>query len=260
GWQCVPRPWPYRLLLFRRGDPMVDIDEPEHPLHSWRDFFIHIATIVVGLVIAVGLEQTVEFFHQRHVRQELRADLRAEAQQQLERLRSNEAINANNIVWYRGILKAGREAPVVNGMVTLTVPNKKETGTIDYAVNGVWPAAKASGAVSVLSRDEIELWDGVGDARAASETALDAHEVTRKLLFAQAERDGFTVTGGTPLHLTTASRDELMRNEAQLLVDTLQMERSEANWEGFCDAILNGAKTVAEVRPYQVRAVERMPK
>jgi hypothetical protein len=32
--------------------------EPRPP-HTWRDFFIHVATIFVGLLIAAGLEQTV---------------------------------------------------------------------------------------------------------------------------------------------------------------------------------------------------------
>ena len=35
---------------------MLDV----HPTHTWRDFFLHLATITIGLLIAVGLEQTVE--------------------------------------------------------------------------------------------------------------------------------------------------------------------------------------------------------
>jgi hypothetical protein len=45
---------------------MLDVHPPEHTPHSWRDFFIHIATIVVGLLIAVGLEQGVEAIHHHH--------------------------------------------------------------------------------------------------------------------------------------------------------------------------------------------------
>jgi hypothetical protein len=45
---------------------MLDVHAPHERAHSWSDFFIHIATIVIGLLIAVGLEQTVEHFHQRH--------------------------------------------------------------------------------------------------------------------------------------------------------------------------------------------------
>jgi hypothetical protein len=56
---------------------MLDVHVP-HPTHTWKDFFIHIATIVVGLFIAIGLEQTVEFFHHRHLAEEARSQLLAE--------------------------------------------------------------------------------------------------------------------------------------------------------------------------------------
>ena len=56
---------------------MIDVHPPHHAASTWRDFFIHIATIVIGLLIAVSLEQTVEFFHHRHQRQELREGLQA---------------------------------------------------------------------------------------------------------------------------------------------------------------------------------------
>ncbi len=39
---------------------MLDVHPPEHTPHTWRDFFLHIATIVIGLLIAIGLEQSVE--------------------------------------------------------------------------------------------------------------------------------------------------------------------------------------------------------
>src|SRR6202050_4132868 len=58
--------------------PMLDMHPPHESIHTWRDFFIHIATIVVGLCIAVGLEQAVEFFHHRHQVSEIRQSLRVE--------------------------------------------------------------------------------------------------------------------------------------------------------------------------------------
>jgi hypothetical protein len=45
---------------------MLDVHPAHHAASTWRDFFIHIATIVLGLLIAVGLEQTVEYIHHRH--------------------------------------------------------------------------------------------------------------------------------------------------------------------------------------------------
>jgi hypothetical protein len=42
---------------------MLDVHAPHELLHTWKSFFIHIATIVIGLLIAVGLEQAVEAMH-----------------------------------------------------------------------------------------------------------------------------------------------------------------------------------------------------
>ena len=58
---------------------MLDVHAPHESIHTWKSFFIHIATIVIGLFIAVGLEQTVEFFHHRHQLHKLREDLQTEA-------------------------------------------------------------------------------------------------------------------------------------------------------------------------------------
>ena len=44
---------------------MLDVHPPPHAAHAWRDFFVHIATIVIGLLIALGLEQSVEGIHHR---------------------------------------------------------------------------------------------------------------------------------------------------------------------------------------------------
>jgi hypothetical protein len=44
---------------------MLDVHPPPHAAHGWRDFFVHIATIVLGLLIALGLEQSAEGIHHR---------------------------------------------------------------------------------------------------------------------------------------------------------------------------------------------------
>jgi len=70
---------------------MLDVHAAHATVHTWKDFFIHIATIVVGLVIAVGLEQTVEAVHHRHERSELRETLHRESEQILKDSRNTTA-------------------------------------------------------------------------------------------------------------------------------------------------------------------------
>ncbi len=51
---------------------MLDVHPPPHAAHAWRDFFVHIATIVIGLLIALGLEQSAEGIHHRRQLGEVR--------------------------------------------------------------------------------------------------------------------------------------------------------------------------------------------
>ncbi len=57
---------------------MLDVHPAHHAASTWRDFFIHIATIVIGLLIAVGLEQTVEAIHHHYEVKEARERIREE--------------------------------------------------------------------------------------------------------------------------------------------------------------------------------------
>jgi hypothetical protein len=59
--------------------PMLDVHAPHETVHTWKDFFIHIATITLGLLIAISLEQTVESLHHRHQAKEMADKLRAES-------------------------------------------------------------------------------------------------------------------------------------------------------------------------------------
>jgi hypothetical protein len=54
---------------------VLDVHPPNEPVHSWRDFFIHIATITIGLLIALSLERCVEWQHHRHLAHETKVSL-----------------------------------------------------------------------------------------------------------------------------------------------------------------------------------------
>jgi hypothetical protein len=68
---------------------MLEVHAPHETVHTWKDFFIHIATIVVGLLIAVGLEQTMEAVHHRHQLHIAQENLRDEALSNREIIRAD---------------------------------------------------------------------------------------------------------------------------------------------------------------------------
>jgi len=77
-------PCPHRQLvgasvtIQEPTESTLEVHPPHASVHTWKDFLIHIATIVVGLLIAVGLEQSVVYLHKRHQLAEAREGLRAE--------------------------------------------------------------------------------------------------------------------------------------------------------------------------------------
>lgn len=53
------------------------------PLHGWREFFGEVGIIVVGVLIALALEQVVQSAHERTIAAEARDAVRAEMQENL---------------------------------------------------------------------------------------------------------------------------------------------------------------------------------
>jgi hypothetical protein len=58
---------------------MLEPHAPHGAVHTWKDVFIHIGIIAVGLLIAIGLEQTVVFLHDWHHAHKLEESLREES-------------------------------------------------------------------------------------------------------------------------------------------------------------------------------------
>jgi hypothetical protein len=69
--------------------PMLDVHAPHEPIHTWKGFVIHIATITIGLLIAIGLEQLVEYFHHRHQAAAIAGKLKAESYENIALVRGD---------------------------------------------------------------------------------------------------------------------------------------------------------------------------
>src|SRR5215472_11257301 len=126
---------------------MLEVHPPHEKVHGWAQFFVHIAAIVIGLIIAVSLEQTVEFFHHRHQREQLEAAL-------LRDCGANREYIKDDITKAQGILDWALEQASVleragpSGPLTIRrVPH----GFIGSPDAGVWPSAKASGVATLLA-------------------------------------------------------------------------------------------------------------
>jgi hypothetical protein len=138
---------------------MLEVHPAQHAASTWREFFIHIATIVVGLLIAISLEQTVEKLHHRHQRHELQEDLKKDGE-------ANRGYIKDNIAAAQGILDwaLGQAAAVEHtgptGKLTL---RRMPTGRLYAPDTGVWPGAKASSSASLLSTSEQNWFEDLNN-------------------------------------------------------------------------------------------------
>ncbi len=66
----------------------MDVHAPHQPIHGFKDFLVHIVTITIGLLIAVGIEGLVER-HRGHVLvREARGTLREEIEHNRDSMKS----------------------------------------------------------------------------------------------------------------------------------------------------------------------------
>ena len=125
---------------------MLDVHPPHEKVHSWTQFFIHIAAITIGLLLALGLEQTVEYFHHRHQREQLEAALQRDGRANREYIKDDIAKAQGILDWALEQASASEHAGATGPLTLRRIPH----GFIGSPDAGVWPSAKASGLVTLL--------------------------------------------------------------------------------------------------------------
>jgi hypothetical protein len=185
---------------------MLDVHPPHAPTHTWKDFFIHIATIVVGLIIAVGLEQGVERIHEHYELSETRHALAEERE-------VNRGLMAKNQAHW---LQTFRE--LHSNLETLTYlrrhPGTKQ-GDLPAEVywnhwpflerHAVWAAAEQNGIVHHMPLDEAnryqEFYEGLRVLGQQSLATWDAINDAAR----------FNLVDPDPTHLSSADLEEGIR-------------------------------------------------
>jgi len=193
---------------------LLDVHPIHAPVRAWRDFFVQIATIVVGLCIAVGIQQTVEFIHNHSQRAELRRALR------LEREDNYKILAANATAWRWGTAELENNLLVFQYLQEHAgTPQEKLPGVLLWATSNyefgsaAWDAAHQSGLVSLLPPEEIQensslysILRKVNDVQFESARALE-----------EAER--YDLSDADPSHLSPAQ----IETEIQLTQGALTM-------------------------------------
>jgi hypothetical protein len=153
----------------------MEIHTPEAPVHSVRDFVVHLLMISLGVLIALGAEGIVEFVHHRHVVEQARANLIAE-------MRSNHATLDDNLPK----LKKNEEllSQTIEDLQNLKADRKFKTRDVNMNLNFFilsdtsWRTAQATGALALMNYQQAEDWAGYYDVQTLLNRTLFSLEDT----------------------------------------------------------------------------------
>jgi type II secretory pathway pseudopilin PulG len=190
---------------------MLDVHPPHHAANTWRDFFIHIATIVVGLLIAIGLEQAVEYFHHRHLVHQARENLYEEIEtnqkfirHDIEALATDEAHLKQNIQYLKDHQTSPKQP--IHPLNT----NWEWYGTSDSA----WITAGDTGALALMPYSEVQGYALVYRQQTIVYDAVATYLTLHTQAFALLARDPDLAT------LSPADIDKLIDANATVVAQT----------------------------------------
>ena len=139
----------------------MDIEAPHGPIETWKDFFIHLCIITLGLLIALGLEGTVAHFHERSLVKEARANIRTEVvdnQKSIEasmKATSQEKENMQNLLDYLELMKKN---PAAHG-----------SAEINFHMTNLnrasWNTAAATGAFGFMPYRDVKRYEDIYDSQ-----------------------------------------------------------------------------------------------
>ena len=139
---------------------MLDVHPPHHRLEGLKDFFIHLLTISVGLLIAVGIEGCVERHQHRELAQEARETLRKE-------IESNAKKMADDVTDISAEQAKIKENIAVVTRFAQHPKDKDQHGSIgvDYSIkefdNTAWTTAQTTGALAFMPYDEANKFSRI---------------------------------------------------------------------------------------------------
>ncbi len=136
----------------------MDVHPPRHPIHTVKDFLLHLLTITIGLFIALTLEAAVESVHHRHLVRDARANLHRE-------ITANNKQYAINAKW----IAENREQLARNiGLLRdLRKGKKLDPANLGWhwdwnSFSGIaWRAARDNGAVSYMEPNLISSYSWI---------------------------------------------------------------------------------------------------
>ena len=161
---------------------MLDVHPPHEAVHGWRDFFIHLATITIGLLIALGMEGCVEWMHHRNLVKEVEVSLHDEIRHNSEGLvktqedvRKQQEVLAKDVAVLKEIIRTHKEP-------------EKGSLEINFHISGFnnvsWQTAQTTGALAYMPYARAQEYSDIYSTQ--SEIDVAQHQAARDAIISLA--------------------------------------------------------------------------
>jgi hypothetical protein len=238
---------------------MLDVHPPHEAAHTWKDFFIHIITIIIGLLIAIGLEQTVEALHHRHERRNLIEKMQSEAVLDAQILHDDVTFASAMESWSREILSRLLQAKPVDGFVTIEIPPISPHTKPRQPSHSVWAVAKTNGTAALVPENLAALYNHLDYEADVELKAQEGRVIAEGKVHADMARFQITFTPRSTMRISVEQRGELIRDLAQAISAGNDNLFAAAAWAGVTDAVAHGVQDREAMDAYVERAFTSLP-
>jgi hypothetical protein len=140
----------------------MEIHAPHKPINSVKEFFIHIFTITVGILIALGMEQAATAYHHHDLAENARANILSE-------LRDNaRSLNAH-LKNVEKRIEEHRQTLAVLDILIARKPISEFSMNLGFDVPTLlstsWNTAESTGALAYMDYNDVKRFAGVHDTQ-----------------------------------------------------------------------------------------------
>jgi len=137
----------------------MEVHTPKQPPRSWREFLKDVGIIVLGVLIALTAEQSVQWLQRYQNRRQLEVDLREEMRMNDITLREDLQVLSARKNWAFQEAHAIQTAVKANNIASLSQHELKfPPGVFSLPNDSVWQHARESGTIALLPRDKAEAY------------------------------------------------------------------------------------------------------
>jgi hypothetical protein len=136
----------------------MEIHTPESPIHSLKQFLVHIAMVTIGILIALGLEGVTQHFHHRELAHQAEANFDDEIAYNRRRLAE---VLENNEKLGKGLAGLLAAEPAWRQGKLEKVPTLNMNPTFTSLRTTSWETAEATQALSYMRYEQVERYTTV---------------------------------------------------------------------------------------------------